>query len=103
MPLTAVLSKIRPKASNAADRRLYRRYPLVLEVEYKSSRGRAVRFGSGSTLNVSSRGVLFQADGDSLTEGSSVELKMNWPLLLEGVCPLKLVMRGRVVRSDWRG
>jgi hypothetical protein len=35
-----------------------------------------------------------------LPAGGSIELVMNWPFLLEGVCPLKLVMRGRIVRSD---
>jgi hypothetical protein len=28
---------------------------------------------------------------------------LNWPFLLEGVCPLRLVMKGRIVRSDVRG
>jgi hypothetical protein len=28
---------------------------------------------------------------------------LSWPFLLEGVCPLKLVMKGRIVRSDLRG
>jgi hypothetical protein len=27
-------------------------------------------------------------------------LVISWPCLLEGVCPLKLIMRGRIVRSD---
>jgi hypothetical protein len=96
------LSKLRREEPDGADRRLYRRYPIVLEVQYKSNRGRPARLGYGTTLNVSSRGVLFRAD-DSLPAGSQVELTMHWPFLLEGVCPLKLVMRGRVVRSDWRG
>lgn len=96
------LAKLWREKPNKADRRLHRRYPIVLDVEYKSNRGRIARLGSGTTVNVSSRGVLFSAD-DSLPAGSPVELTMKWPILLEGVCPLKLVMRGRVVRSDWRG
>jgi hypothetical protein len=28
---------------------------------------------------------------------------LSWPFLLEGVCPLKLVMKGQIVRSDVRG
>jgi len=95
-------SKPRHEPPNAADRRSHRRYPLVLEVQYKAFRGRASRIGFGTTLNVSRRGVLFKA-ADSLTAGSAIELTMNWPFLLEGVCPLKLVKRGRVIRNDARG
>jgi hypothetical protein len=73
-----------------------------LEVQYKAIRGRAERFGSGTTLDVSSGGVLFKAD-DSLPAGSFVELTLKWPFLLKDVYPLKLVMRGRVVRSDEKG
>lgn len=102
MSLVFSLSKLRRKAPIGVERRLHRRYPIVLEVQYTSNRGRATRLGYGTTLNVSTRGVLFRAD-DTLPAGTPVELMMNWPFLLEGVCPLKLVMRGRVVRCDWRG
>jgi hypothetical protein len=60
------------------------------------------RLGLGKTLNVSSGGVLFEAN-ESLPAGSSIELLMQWPFLLEGVCPLKLVIHGSVVRSDNKG
>ena len=63
------------------------------------TRGRAERLGSGTTLDVSRRGVLFRAD-DSLPAGSYVELTMEWPFLWKGVHPLTLVMRGQVVRSE---
>jgi hypothetical protein len=102
MSPTPAQSELPCEVPDGADRRLHRRYPVALEVKYKLSRGRATRLGNGTTLNVSSRGVLFTTD-DSLPTGSPVELTLNWPFLLEGVCPLKLVMRGRVVRSDWRG
>jgi hypothetical protein len=95
-------SNLRSQAPDGTDRRLYRRYPIVLEVQYRAIRGRAERFGSGTTLDVSSRGVLFRAD-DSLPAGSFVELTLKWPFLSKGVYPLTLVMRGRVVRSDEKG
>jgi len=82
------------------DQRLRRRYPITLHVDYKlPNRGQVVRSGSGRTLNLSSGGVLFKAN-DSLPAGSSIELMIDWPLLLKDACPLKLVIRGRVVRSD---
>ncbi len=95
-------SSLRNQAPDGAERRRHRRYPIVLEVQYRATRGRAERLGSGTTLDVSSRGVLFRAD-DSLPAGSYVELALKWPFLLKGVYPLTLVMRGRVVRSDRRG
>ena len=82
------------------EQRSHQRYPLQLEMEYKLlTRGAAGRSGSGSTLNISSGGVLFAADG-SLPSGSAIELMLSWPCLLEGVCPLKLVMRGQIVRCE---
>jgi len=94
---------IRFSESYRADQRLNRRYPLALEIEYKLLRkGRVERLGLGRTLNVSSGGVLFEAK-EALPAGSSVELLMHWPFLLEGVCPLKLVIHGSVVRSDGKG
>ena len=81
------------------EKRSSHRYPLQLEMEYRLlNRGRVERSGSGKTLNISSTGVFFEAT-EPLPAGSLIELMMSWPFLLEGVCPLKLVMRGRVVRN----
>jgi len=89
--------------SHRADQRVNRRYPIALEVEYKLLRkGRVERLGMGRSLNVSSGGVLFEAN-EPLPAGGSIEVMMHWPFLLEGVCPLKLVIYGSVVRSDSKG
>ena len=81
------------------DRRSHRRYPIILEVEYKLlKRSQVVEFGSGSTLNISSSGVLFDAN-DTLHSTGVIELTLRWPFLLDGVCPLKLVIQGLVVRN----
>jgi hypothetical protein len=102
-PAPALASKVRFLELHHVDQRLTRRYPIVLEVEYKLLRkGRVERLGLGKTLNVSSGGVLFEPN-DRLPAGSSIELVMHWPFLLEGVCPLKLVIHGSVVRSDSQG
>ena len=82
------------------DRRSDRRYPIVLRLQYKLIRdGRVERLGSGTTVNISSRGVLFDAN-DRLPTRSAIELALHWPVLLQGSCGLKLVMRGRVVRAN---
>jgi hypothetical protein len=99
-PAPALAPKVRVLESHHVDQRLNRRYPITLEIEYKLLRkGRIERLGLGRTLNVSSGGVLFEAN-ESLPAGSSIEILMRWPFLLEGVCPLKLVIHGSVVRSD---
>ena len=102
-PAPALATTLRFLESHRADQRSNRRYPIALDIEYKLLRkGRVERLGSGRTLNVSSGGVLFEAK-DPLPAGSSIEILMHWPFLLEGVCPLKLVIHGSVVRSDGKG
>ena len=102
-PAPALADNVRFLETHRIDQRLNRRYPISLEIEYKVLRkGRVERLGLGRTLNVSSGGVLFEA-ADDLPAGSSIELLMKWPFLLEGVCPLKLVIHGSVVRSDSKG
>ena len=86
-----------------SDLRTHQRYPIELEIEYRLlSKGRSERLGSGKTRNISSGGVLLEVAG-SPPEGGSIEVMVSWPFLLEGVCPLRLVMRGRIVRSDAHG
>jgi hypothetical protein len=89
--------------SDRADQRLHQRYPIALKVEYKLlKKGRVASLESGRTLNISSGGIYFEA-GDPLPARGRIELSMEWPFLLEGVCALKLVMRGRIVRNDAKG
>jgi hypothetical protein len=89
-----------PEVVPRGDRRLSARYPILLELQYKLVRNRRVeRHGSGRTLNMSSGGVLFEVD-KLLPPDGLIELSMNWPLMLDGVCTLKLVMRGRILRGD---
>ena len=83
----------------STDQRARGRYPIALELQYKVLRGgRIEQTGTGKTLNISSGGVLFETQ-DQLPQRGRVEVAMQWPFLLEGTCGLKLVMRGRIVRS----
>jgi hypothetical protein len=85
------------------EQRSHQRYPIELEVEYRLlAKGRSEQVGSGKTRNISSGGILFDALGSRPATGS-IEVLLSWPFLLEGVCPLKLVMKGQIVRSDVRG
>jgi hypothetical protein len=76
------------------------RFPIVREVRYKvmNSKG-AVEIGTGETINISSKGVLFNAHVP-LPSGKRIELSINWPAQLDGKCGLKLVARGRIVRCE---
>lgn len=96
-------SAVRLLESHQADQRSHQRYPIELKVEYKlMTKGRVERLGTGRTTNISSGGIFFETD-DTLPEQGRLELAMEWPFLLEGVCPLKLVMRGRIVRKETTG
>ena len=85
------------------NRRIQRRYPVALEMEYKLMAGGAVvGTGAGRTENISSGGVLFMTE-DKLAEGPAVELSIRWPAA-SGDAPLvELHMSGRIVRSDANG
>jgi PilZ domain len=84
----------------AGERRSDRRYPLLLDLRWKLIRRRRVLdTGAGSTLDLSSGGILFEA-GRALPKGFNVELAISWPMLLHNVAPMQLVVQGRIVRSE---
>jgi hypothetical protein len=82
-----------------AERRGTSRFPLHEEVRYKMLHGKVVTTGAGKTLNIGSGGVLFTTE-QRLPLGRLIELSVNWPARLDGICPLKFVATGRVVRSE---
>jgi len=55
--------------------------------------------GMGMTVNMSSNGVLFTTDR-YLLPGRRLEVSISWPAQLNAKVALKLVARGRVVRSE---
>lgn len=85
------------------ERRIKRRFRIDQEVRYKMLYGQCIaETGVGRTLNISSGGVWFSTD-NMLTNGMPVELSMNWPVLLNDSCPMKLMIYGCVVRSGEKG
>lgn len=82
-----------------AERRSTRRYPLAQEVHYSVMGARKGMVGTGTTVNMSSRGMLFTTD-QPLSAGSPLTLEVKWPVLLDNAKPLKLVTRGKVVWCD---
>jgi hypothetical protein len=86
---------------NREDRRSSNRLPIVRDLRYKvlSGKHKIKRVGSGKTLNMSSRGMLFTTE-TTLPEGELIEVAVSWPALLDGVLPIKLVAQGRLVRIE---
>ena len=81
------------------DRRQSDRFPIEREVRFKVlSKRTSEEAGEGRTLNMSSAGVLFTS-GQTLVPGKRMELSITWPAQLNNKCALRLVARGRVVRS----
>jgi hypothetical protein len=93
-----VARQIRLKGSSS-DRRGSVRFPVKLEVRYSvvGLPGRAEN-GSGRTIDMSSSGLSFTADRP-LSIGQTVDLSIDWPVLLGEGVQLQLVTSGVVVRS----
>ena len=89
----------RPNQSRA-DRRESTRFPIQRAISFTALTNRP-RFvsGSGTTLNMSSSGILFTTEND-LPAGLLVQVAVSWPVHLGDGCPLKLVAEGVVVRSE---
>ena len=85
----------------AADRRASKRFAIEQGLLYRvlDHRATAPESGAGQTVNISSKGVLFETV-QRLRPGKRVEVSVDWPALLEGRCPLKFVAVGRVVRVE---
>jgi hypothetical protein len=82
------------------ERRSTSRFPVREDVRYRVLQSKAGTLsGSGVTLNIGSGGVLFTTE-ERLPIGRTVELSVNWPARLDGICPLQFVAIGRVVRSE---
>jgi hypothetical protein len=85
------------------NRRVQRRYPVALELEYKVMEGgEVVCTGAGTTGNISSGGVLFLTEG-TVASGPAVELSIRWPAVSAGEPSMELRLSGRIVRSDANG
>jgi hypothetical protein len=76
------------------------RFNMERELRFKLLQGdMIVAQGSGQTVDMSSSGVAFITQ-QCLAEGALVELAISWPVLLGDSCPMRLIVFGRVVRSN---
>src|SRR4051812_29529994 len=83
------------------DRRSDCRYELQLELRFCYESHSVTCIGSGYTIDLSHGGIRFWTDAPPPVE-QPVELHIKWPFLLQGVCPLELLVRGTVLRSEIR-
>lgn len=75
------------------------RFPLALDVRYAAKSGKHLTVGSGRTSNLSSYGLTFAA-ARPLSAGQSLEVAVDWPVLLDGHVRMQLIVWGRVVRTS---
>lgn len=84
------------------DRRNHRRYLVDIQLRYTYTRDGVAYLGSGKVLDLSRSGVRFETDSPP-PDGTEVEMRLAWPLLLQKVCPLELLIRGEVDGTSARG
>jgi len=89
------------QASNkviSMERRSKVRYPLRTPVSYRTLDGLALT-GEGEAVDMSSAGILVSSR-HQLRVGSKLEVRIQWPPLLERRIPLQLITVGKVVRCE---
>jgi hypothetical protein len=85
------------------ERRGKRRFHIEQDIRYKMLYGQRIsETGAGKTWNISSGGIWFSTQ-NMLTSGMPIELSLTWPVLLNDSCPMKLMIYGCVVRSNYKG
>jgi PilZ domain-containing protein len=83
----------------ANDRRTSRRFPLRLAIKYRGVGSLTnPEWTSSESVNISSSGLLFTTTG-AFKPGQAVEAFLTWPVWLDKRIPLKLVIKGPIVRS----
>ncbi|HUI81224.1 MAG TPA: PilZ domain-containing protein [Bryobacteraceae bacterium] len=82
------------------DRRSKHRFAIQRALHFRvMEHERVISTGAGRTVDISSVGVAFEAEGKFRT-GSLVQLSISWPVLLDDTCLMQLMIVGRVVRTS---
>lgn len=91
------------ESPGCAELRKKRRYGISLPVRYRILHGRQIGdVGTGEALNISVSGVWFTTERTAKLDGW-LRLSIDWPILLNRVHRLQLVIEGPVIRNDERG
>jgi len=81
------------------ERRSSIRFPIERAVQVRVLGDQNQEVCTGRTINMSSSGILFTTDRQ-LEPGWPAEVAVSWPVSLDNQCALKLVVRGRIVRTE---
>lgn len=82
-----------------SERRNPGRFPIEREMRFRITNKKYEMVGSGQTINMSSKGLLFRTE-QRLLAGKRLEMAISWPAQLDHKCALKLIARGKVVRAE---
>lgn len=92
-------SPLSPTRRLGAERRRTDRFPIQRELRYKvMSKRSGNESGAGQTIDMSSGGISFTTE-HALIPGKRIEMAISWPAQLNERTALKLIARGRIVRS----
>lgn len=94
-----------PSAPSRLERRLGRRFPLKMDVQYQlflTGERRILSEGADHTVDISNTGVLLNTP-KACPLGAAAVLTIKWPVASEDAIPMHLHVAGSVVRSDPRG
>ena len=80
------------------ERRQHKRFPITAQSQYILAGTRE----PATTLDISSGGVYLKAE-KILPIGKQIQVLIDWPALLDQRCPLRLVITGKILRSDQAG
>jgi hypothetical protein len=83
-------------------RRLLPRYEFNKELRFSYRKGSSLFLGTGRTKDLGHDTIRFETDHE-LPQNAEIELRLDWPVPLQNVCTLELVVRGPLVRSDNHG
>jgi len=87
----------------SGDRRRHRRYIFELPLRFRwVNRAAVASEGHGETVDLSHGGILFRSESPPPI-GSTIEARITWPFLLQGVCRLELVVHGSISQVSNRG
>jgi PilZ domain len=90
------------KVSPQTERRDSPRFLMACRVRYRViGQDDYAAFSHGRTINMSGSGILLITDG-VLPPGRLIEVEIDWPARLDDGVPLKMVVGGKVVRSEER-
>ena len=93
-------SNLHATRETGSERRLRPRYGIHLPLRYKIVRDALVTAaGTGDTIDMSSKGIAFRC-ASVFKRRTPLELSVSWPILLNGTCPIQLIVRGSVIRSE---